>query len=103
MFTSSTRLCFLAGLSAETRQLVEACGTCRKFSAAQPKETLESHDVPSRPWEKIATDLFTFENKEFLITVDYYNNFGEVDELSYTTAPAVITSPDMVSRDRNQR
>ena len=82
---------FWPGMSSEIRQLVEACETCQKFSAAQPKETLQSHAVPSRPWEKIAIDLFTYKDMEFLITVDYYSNFFEIDKLSTTTAPAVIT------------
>jgi hypothetical protein len=81
---------FLPGMSAEIRQLVEACETCQKFSGGQTKETLKSHEIPSRPREKIATDLFTYNKKEFLITVDYYSNFWEIDELSTTTAPAVI-------------
>ena len=78
------------GMSSEIRQLVEACETCQKFNIGQSKETLKSHEIPSRPWEKIGVDLFTYNNKEFLITVDYYSNFWETDELSTTTAPAVI-------------
>ena len=82
---------FWPGMSSELRHLVETCETCQKFSAGQPKETLKSHEMPSRPWEKVATDLFTYNNKEFLITVDYYSNFWELDELSTTTSPAVIS------------
>jgi len=28
-------------------------------------------EIPSRPWERVGVDLFTFDNKDFLITVDY--------------------------------
>ena len=31
-----------------------------------------SHEFPSRPWEKIATDIFTLDGKDYLVTIDYY-------------------------------
>lgn len=36
-------------------------------------------------------DLFSFKGKEFLITVDYYSNFWEIDQLAITSASTVIT------------
>lgn len=38
---------FWPGMSAEIKQLVEACETCRKFGTSQQKETLLPHTVPS--------------------------------------------------------
>lgn len=78
-------------MSAEMKQLVESCETCRQYNCAQPKKTLRSTEVPKRPWERIATDLFTYKGKEFLITVDYYSNFWEIDQLASTSASTVIT------------
>ena len=49
-----------------------------------------SHDIPTRPWQKVATDLFQSENRHFIITVDYYSRFFEIDELYTTTSAAVI-------------
>ena len=82
---------FWPGMSAEMKQLVESCETCRQYDRAQPKETLKSTPVPKRPWERIATDLFSYKGKDFLITVDYYSNFWEIDQLASTSAPTVIT------------
>ena len=48
------------------------------------------HEGSSRPWEKVAIDLFQLEHKDFIVTVDYYSNFFEVDQLSTKTAKAVI-------------
>jgi len=47
-------------------------------------------DIPSRPRERIGVDLFTFGNKEFLITVDYFSNYREIDKLNNTLASTVI-------------
>ena len=49
-----------------------------------------SHEVPSRPWEKIATDIFTLDGKDYLVTIDYYSNFWEVDRLPNTKASTTI-------------
>ncbi|KAJ8049054.1 hypothetical protein HOLleu_01612 [Holothuria leucospilota] len=78
-------LIFWSGMSSEIRQFVESCGTCAAFSDKQASEPLFMHPVPSRPWEKVGSDLFTFSGRDYLITVDYYSNFFEVDYLSSTS------------------
>ena len=41
-------------------------------------------------WEKIGIDLMTLENSDYVVTVDYYSNFWEIDKLSQTTSNTVI-------------
>ena len=81
---------FWPGMSAEIKQQVEAGEICRTFEMSQQKQTLMPHEVPSRPWEKVGTDLFEFKNKSYPITVDYYTNFWEVDKLPDTKVRTVI-------------
>ena len=70
---------YCPGMSAEMTLYISACETFREFdSTTHAKETLMSHEVPSRPWEKIATDIFTLDGKDYLVTKDYYSNFWEV-------------------------
>ena len=79
------------GMSAEMKQYISACETRRELdSMTHPKETLVPHEVPSRPWEKIATDIFILDGKDYLITIDYYSNFWEVDRLRNTKASTTI-------------
>lgn len=73
------------------KQLVESCETCKKYDCAQSKERLRSSEIPKRPWERIATDLFSYKGKEFLITVNYNSDFWEIDQLASTIAITVIT------------
>ena len=49
-----------------------------------------SHEVPQRPWEKVAVDLLTEDQKDYLVTVDYYIGFGELDRLHTTDSGAVV-------------
>ena len=77
-------------MSAEIKQQVEAYEICRAYETSQQKETFMPHEVPSRPWENVGTDIFELKNKSYLITVDYYSNFWEVDKLPDTKARTVI-------------
>lgn len=77
-------------MSTELKQYISNCEICSQYQPAQTKETLMSHEVPSRPWAKIGTDLFTLDNRNYLITVDYMSNFWELDYLPDTESKTII-------------
>jgi hypothetical protein len=78
------------GMSAQVKDYIERCETCRTYDNKQQKETLTPHETPDRPWAKVAFDLFEFDNRNYLVTVDYYSNFWEVDYLENTKSRTVI-------------
>ncbi len=49
-----------------------------------------AHDIPMKPWAKVGTDLFSFNNRAYLITVDYFSNCWETDSLPDTSSSTVI-------------
>lgn len=77
------------GMTAEIKQITESCDTCQTFGRAQQRETLEPIEV-NYPWEVVGTDLFVWHNKDYLLTIDYFSGFWEVDRLQTTSANAVI-------------
>ena len=75
----------------EMKEYISACKTCRELdSMTRVTETPMSHEVLSRPWEKVATDIFTLDGKDYLNTIDYCSNFWEVDRLPNTKASTTI-------------
>ena len=78
-------------MSSEIRQYIESCDTCATHSDKQAAEQLFLHEIPGRPWQKVGTDLLSFEGRNYLITVDYYSNFFEIDFLKETLSEDVIT------------
>ena len=46
--------------------------------------------VPDLPYTEVGTDLFNFQGRNYILTVDYFSRFIEVDELSSTTTGSVI-------------
>ena len=74
----------------ELKDFILKCDICNLYKPAQPREPLMPHEIPSRPWQKVGTDLFLFDQRQYLITADYYSSFFEVDKLNVTDSRTVI-------------
>ncbi|XP_060601747.1 uncharacterized protein K02A2.6-like [Ruditapes philippinarum] len=81
---------FWPGMAKQITSYIYQCAVCQKHRYSNAKEPLISHDVPDRPWQNIAADLFSFDNKDYLVTVDYYSRYFEVDALPNTQSTTVI-------------
>ena len=90
MMRRARDLVFWPGMKKDIKQLADSCEICLEAKPRNQKETLIQHAPSSEPWEKLGMDLFTIENKNYLVTVDYYSNFWEVDLLPTTTSKVVI-------------
>ena len=49
-----------------------------------------SHEIPERPWQTVAADLFQIEDVKYLIVVDYHSRYFELERMPSTTSSAVI-------------
>lgn len=81
---------FWPNLNLELKNLVSECQVCLANRKQNRNEELISHEIPSRPWTKVAMDLFYLYGKNYLLLVDYYSKFVEVIELPFTTSDYVI-------------
>ena len=82
---------FWPGLTADVHNLVSSCPECLTHRNSNPKEPLNPHPVPSYPWQVVGTDLFQWDDKNYLILVDYYSRYFEVLQLrSSTSSKSVI-------------
>lgn len=81
---------FWPGMNSEIKALVERCTVCAEFQAKNASQPMQSHQIPDRPWSKVATDLFTVSGNNYITIVDYFSDFVEVSELEDTTSHAVI-------------
>ena len=58
---------------------------CAKCSRNQSKEPLQTPHIPNWPWSKLAIDQFSFNGMNYIVTVDYYSDYFEIDRLQVTT------------------
>lgn len=81
---------FWPGMSADLKNYVSSCKLCNKYSIKNAKEPLKSHEFPTRPWSKVGMDIFTLRNCNYLILVDYYSSYFEINTLENLLASTVI-------------
>ena len=81
---------FWPGMITAIRDYVEECEASRLFDHKQHNEALMSHEVPSRAWSKVGSDLFEMKDHHYLLLLDYYSFFIEVEILTAKITTAVI-------------
>ena len=80
---------FWPGLSQDIAVMTSGCSICQERQFANPKEPMISHGIPCRPWDTVGTDLFDFERSKFIVVVDYYSRYFEVERLRDTKTSTV--------------
>ena len=58
---------FWPGISNDIRQMVKECEPCNPHYPVQPKLPIQQPDLPTRPWQKLGTDIFEFDKKKYLM------------------------------------
>ena len=81
---------FWPGISKDIATMIEKCEVCQKYQDKQPREQITSPPIPSSPWHTIASDLFEFRGKIYLIVSDRYSKFVIVRELPDHSAEHTI-------------
>ena len=61
--------------------IVKRCAVFQEHQHTNPRETLLPHELPTRSWQILGTDLFHYNNSEYLIVVDYYSKFSFVRKM----------------------
>ncbi|XP_038120427.1 uncharacterized protein K02A2.6 [Culex quinquefasciatus] len=87
---------FWPGMSSQITDVVKSCSVCAKFAASQPHPPMISHSIPVHPFQMVSMDVFFAEyrghRRNFLVTVDHYSDFLEVDILKDLTPQSVIAA-----------
>lgn len=83
---------FWPNINNDIYNMVSNCDICLKYRNSNPKQELKSYDIPNIPWYKVGCDLFEFGGKTYLVVVDYYSRYFEVEFLNLgCSARYVIT------------
>ena len=90
---------FWPGMSLDIKQLTEACETCCKFEAKHTEGISDASWYATPTLGKVGTNLFELNNKDYLVTVDYYSNFFEIDKLEDTKPVQSFKSLRAISHD----
>lgn len=89
--TRAREFVYWPGLMSDIQDKVEKCEICATSNKkTNHKEPMIASKIPDRPSSKIAADLFQYKDEHYLLTVDYYSKWPEVDKLDSTKSANVI-------------
>ena len=69
---------------------VASCQPCNSTKPHQQKEPLLMHPVPDPPWSLVSADIFDWNGLQYLILVDSYSGWFEMNTLSDLSSRTVI-------------
>ena len=81
---------FVKGMAAQIKDIISQCAICNEFRGAQQKEPMIPHEIPTKPSEICATDLFELEKETYIVIADYYSKFFVVKKIASSSSKAVI-------------
>lgn len=91
MMRRARNVIYWPGMSQEIKQVADTCEACQQSKPKNQKETLKQHEEGTTPWNKIGIDLFEIDKRIYMVTIDYYSNFIEIEYMSSTTTSSVVT------------
>ncbi|XP_060594114.1 uncharacterized protein K02A2.6-like [Ruditapes philippinarum] len=81
---------FWPNMATDIKKKVLECPICIEHRCSNPKEPLRPNKIPDRPWQICATDLFHWNNSDYVLLVDAYSKYFEVSQISSTKSSTVI-------------
>ena len=82
---------FWPGMNKAIEEMIAKCDTCQEYQTSNPKEPMVTGQIPTKPCEIVATDIFSWNGNDYLLIVDYYSRFIELAKLNDTKSESVIT------------
>lgn len=77
-------------MSKAIQDMVVQCQTCARVRPP-PRETLLPSTFPSRPWERVGTDLFKHQGRDYILMVDYFSRWTEIRVLQNQTSHEAVS------------
>lgn len=83
---------FWPNINSDIENFVNNCDTCLNFRNSNTDEPLITSEVPTKPWEVVGTDLYQFNNQNFIIVIDYFSKFIETSKLNKLDSISTIST-----------
>ena len=81
---------FWPGMTHQIKTLINDCPPCNTYLSKQHAEKLPVTKTPELPWIEVATDLFDYEGKHYILTVDYFSKYIDADLLHDLSSATTI-------------
>ena len=72
---------FWININRDIENDIKQCPVCQEYTKSNPPEPLMPHEIPTRSWQVVGTDLFFLDGDEYLLIADYYSKFQFVRKI----------------------
>ena len=72
---------YWTNINKDRESVIKGCDVCQEHKPRQTYKTLICHEIPSRPWQILGTDLIDWNGSKWPIIVDYYTKYPFVRKL----------------------
>lgn len=77
-------------MSTEIHEMIERCKICERNQKSNNKEKILLKKIPELAFQIVASDLFEFKGKQYVMLVDSFSGYYDFKMLKSTTSAAVI-------------
>ena len=74
------------------KMYVQDCALCASYQNQQSAEPLRPTMTPDLPFSLVGCDLFDFQSKTYILTVDYYSKYIDVLPLESTNTTSIVSA-----------
>ena len=83
---------FWPRMNSDIENHISECVGCQTYPNPPRKEPMQPHEIPCRPWQKIAMDVAEQEGRKYLVLICFYSNLIMVSELPGNPTTKSITT-----------
>lgn len=78
-------------INTDIEKKIERCSHCQIHQASAMNEPLIPHDLPPRAWHILSSDVFYWEQKQYLLVADLFSKFPIMRKLESLSSRATIS------------
>ena len=75
----------------DIQETCEHCPMCAQWGNKHQPEPMLHHPIPELPWQFVSQDILKHGTQCYLVTVDHYSDFFEVDTLHDTLSSTIVS------------
>ena len=75
----------------DIQETCEHCPTCAQWGNKHQPEPMLHHPIPELPWQFVSQDILQHGTQCYLVTVNHYSDFFEVDTLHDTLSSTIVS------------
>ena len=83
---------FWPSMNSDIEMTLRDCSKCAEIQNQQAHRPLQPTKTPDLPYHMVGCDIFTVEDKKYIILVDYYSKYIDVVQITEKTTQSVINT-----------